>query len=353
MVALALALQLAGPLRVVRVERVTSSPAARDNAAAVAAGDGLVVLWEQAPGLDASGSPRPPVTVWAARVGPRGVDHAGPLVTAEGNQWWPAPLGGTAPMLAVYSADRSRRTGDRDVLLYRPDATWRAAGRGQPITRDAPGIQLPVNDATPAIARGTSGRIVIAYSSGEYRAGSGYTDKDLRAVRLGADGLPGPVVTLTDSTERGHEYAPALLPDGRDGFALVYASDSAAGGRYDLYLRRLGSTLTPSPPVRLTRSSAGAIRPTLVRVGATDWLSWYDLGGNDVLLSPLQGDRLGEATSLRTLLQGTGFERLTAPMAGLAGASLFVDGGRLGIVFVATAERQQQVFVAWLEPVTP
>jgi hypothetical protein len=133
----------------------------------------------------------------------------------------------------------------------------------------------------------------------------------------------------------------------------VYASDSAAGGRYDLYLRRLGPTLASGPPIRLTRSSGGAIRPSLARIGTTDWLSWYDLAGNDVFLSPLEGDRLGEATSLRTLLQGTEFDRLTAPMAGLAGASLFVDGGRLGIVFVATAGRQQQVFVAWLEPVTP
>ena len=70
---------------------------------------------------------------------------------------------------------------------------------------------------------------------------------------------------------------------------------------------------------------------------------------NAAAVATAHGLMLGEAISVRALLQGTAFERLAVPMAGLAGTSLFMEG-RLGIVFVATSARQQDVFVAWLEP---
>lgn len=358
MLLLLAALQIAaGPLHVARLERVTASPGARDAVAAIALPSGLVVFWEQAGGIDRKAQPQPPVRIWRAEVRETGPSGAQVIVAYEGNQWWPSPLAGRTPLLAVYSADRSRRTGDRDVLLYRPDTAWRTARPLAPVTRDPRGTRYPLNDATPALARTADGRVLVAWSTGAYRAGEPYRDKDIRLGIVGDDGAVAPVRVATDSTERGHEYSPALLDAGAGRLLLAYASDSATGARFDLYLRTVDAHLGASPPTRLTWSPGGATRPSLVRIGDTVWLGWLDLKTGDVRLARLEGGRLLEERGLRDLLQASPFAQAGAPRAVLAGASLFNDGDRLGVAFVATmaldASRhriQQDVFVAWLTP---
>lgn len=345
------------PLQVVRLERVTASPGARDGAAAIAGPKGVVVLWEQARGIDREAQPRPPVRIWRARLGPTGASGARVLVATEGNQWWPAPLAAGNPLLAVYSADRTRRTGDRDILLYRPDPDWLTTRRVAPLTHDQAGGPFPINDATPALARTADGRILLAWSSGAYRAGERYRDKDIRLALVRDDGVVTAWRAATDSTELGHEYAPAILAEADGHLHLAYASDSAAGGRYDLYLRRVTANLRAGPPMRLTWSAGGATRPSLARLGQEVWVGWLDLATSDVRLARLEDGRLQEELGLRDLLQQSGFPRAGAPQAPLAGASLFSDGDRLGVAFVATLsleprrqQIQQDVFVAWLSP---
>jgi hypothetical protein len=357
MILFAFVLQLAteGP-HVARLERVTAGAGARDHAAAIPVPGGVVVLWEQAAGIDRATQARPPVRIWRAQVGGFGSRAPRVLVSQEDNQWWPAPLPGPSPLLAVYSAHKSRKTGDRDVLLYRPTADWRAVRLIRPLTRDPGSSPFPLNDATPALARTTSGRIVAAWSSGAYRAGESYRDKDIRLATLTPDGSLVQTRPGSDSTELGHEYAPALVEAADGRLLLVYASDSA-GARYDLYVRQVDSSLHAGPPSRLTWSAAGATQPSLIRVGSAVWLAWQDLGTNDVRMAQLEDGRLRESHSLRALLRSTTFEQAGVPLAGLAGASLFADSGRLGLAFVATlsvdpagGRIQQDVFVAWLAP---
>lgn len=355
MLLLLAALQTAPPpLHVVRLARVTASPGARDHAAALPVAGGLVVLWEQASGIDREAQPRPPVRIWRAGVGATGSSGAQVIVAREGNQWWPAPLAAGTPLLAVYSADRTRRTGDRDILLYRPDPAWLTARPVAPLTRDQAGGPFPINDATPALARTEDGRVLLAWSSGAYRAGERYRDKDIHLALVGDDGVVTGGRAATDSTELGHEYAPAILAEADGHLLLAYASDSAAGARYDLYVRSVAANLHAGPPTRLTWSAGGATRPSLVRLGEDVWVGWQDIATSDVRLARLEGNRLQEGLSLRDLLQKSGFPRAGAPRAPLAGASLFRDGDRLGIAFVATMSLeprrqhvQQDVFVAW------
>jgi hypothetical protein len=351
---LLLAVLQAAPLEIARLERVTASPAARDNAAAVSVPDGVVVLWDQAAGIDRHAQPTPPVRIWRTLVTPAGAGEPTPLRLGAGNQWWPAPLTGQSPLLAAYVATPSRPTGDRDILLFQPDSTWGAATTRATVTRDSPGTPFPVNDATPALARLPDGRVAVAWSAGEYRTGRPYRDKNIRIAVL-RDGVPtGQAAVVTDSSELGHEYAPALIAGRGDGLRVVYASDSA-GGRYDLYLRDLGSAMAPGPPRRLTRSAGGATRPSLARYRGVAWLCWHDLSTNDVLIARIRGGTLEATQSLRTMLQLTDFAKAGQPLAPLAGASLFADGDRLGIVFVSTmalepesSHIQTDVWIAWL-----
>jgi hypothetical protein len=345
-------------LAVTEIVRVTNAPGMRDNAVAAAGPRGLVVFWDESPGIDRSGNTRPPVRIWRARVDGESAGRPERLTTSDGNQWWPTVLtddrGG---WLAYYAADSRHRTGDRDIVLQALDANLGKTGKPLRVSVDPAVAPLPLNDATPALLRTNEGDIVLVWSRGEYDArAKKYADKNLILRVRHAGGSLGPESTLTGKDEIGREMAPALgtLPGGR--IVLAYVSDSAHEGRPVIYARALDSRHQAGPPRRLTDPARGVTRPSFARTGSTLWLSWYDLQANDIRIARVLTDStLSTEISLRDLLVQDGFGKYGVAKAALSGASLFVDQNKLGIAFIATmafdraARRaQQDVFLAWL-----
>ncbi len=362
MLLLAGLLQAAAPsLEVTRIVRITDAPGVRDNAVAVPSPRGLMVFWDESPGIDRAGAALPPVRIWRAIL-PRNSARPSaphPFLTTHQNQWWPALMvDSRGGWLASYIADPDRRTGDRDIELQELDAGLEPKGRARQVTQDPTTAELPLNDATPALARTSDGRVVLVWSRGAYdeRAAS-YRDKDLVLTTIGAGGTVAPERHLTGPEEAGREMAPALAGLSRGRLLLVYVSDSGQGGRPSLYARTIDSTLRAGPSRRLTRGSSGVTRPSLASFRAALWIAWYDLDANDVRIARFASDLSPSApVSLRTLIGKAKFGRYGVPLAGLSGASLFVDQGRLGVSFVATmmfdrgaGRAQQDVFLARLE----
>ncbi len=99
----------------------------------------------------------------------------------------------------------------------------------------------------------------------------------------------------------------------------------------------------------------------MLLLSGVPYLSWADIATTDVTIARLDRSlRVGARISLRNALRSTGFAAYGPALAGLSGARLFDDAGRLGVTFVATLEYQpaagngrQEIFLARLSGIWP
>lgn len=344
------------PRPIERLVRIAPGPGVRDNPAALATLAGVSIVWEEVRddryllmlgGTDASGEMALP-----ARVLIGGWGHQwGPSVAARGDTTW----------LACYQADRSRRTGDRDVVVLRYRGNFGAPIDTIRITNDPAGSAFPWNDASPSLVLTDRRRAVLAWSTGAFHEerpfARAYDDKDIVAAEVHGS-APFRFRKLTTGLERGREMSPALArwnsPSGVR-YLLAYLSQ-VGDGPYALKLAvfdgrwRLRSTRT------VAKSTGGLARPSLLVLAGVPYLSWVDNTTTDVTVARLtRWLRIGPRMSLRAALRTTEFSSWGPDLAGLSGARLFEDAGRLALTFVATMEYQpaagnvrQEVFLATL-----
>lgn len=341
-----------GPIE--RLVRIAGGPGVRDNPAALATSAGVSVVWEEVRegryllvrgGIDAAArgplEPRVLVDAWT--------HQWGPSIAARGDTTW----------LACYVADRSRRTGDRDVIVLRYRGAFDAPIDTISVTRDPERSALPLNDASPSLVLTGNRRALLAWSTGAFHEDRpvtrAYDDKDIMAAELRGT-APFRVRRLTTGWERGREMSPALVrwhsPSG-ERYLLAYLSQ-VGDGPYALKLAvfdghwRLRSTRI------IARSKGGIAHPSLLLLSGLPYLSWVDNATTDVTVARLtRWLRIGTRTSLREALRATGFSSFGPPLAGLSGASLFDDEGRPALAFVATMEYRpeaknvrQEIFIA-------
>lgn len=349
---------LSGPLTaqapafgVARLAWVAWGSGVRDNPAVLAGDSGVTVFWEESPGLDQSGAPAPPYRIMRRSLDSRWVriGAPAPFVASWGNQWGAAALSiGGRRFLAYYFADRSMRTGDRDIELRELDPLAERTIARTRITRDPEHVG-PTNDASPALAADPMGAgVLVAYSSGVYNpaatAANAYRDKDIMLRAFDLTGREVESQALTDGHERGHEMTPAIAvwPAAAPLRILAYVSDSAAPGRYDLYLGVFGDRWQRQSSTRLQRGESGVAKPSLAVVAGRLFLSWHDNASQDVMIAEISRDlRVSPARSLRTLLKGTELDSLATSGAVLSGAGLFDLRNQLGVAFVATRQWDQ------------
>ena len=216
---------------------------------------------------------------------------------------------------------------DRYADLFRVDAWQRNVAAADPRA----GVNLarrklaaaPGYDAEAVFD--PSGRLIV-FASGRGAEAGGVK---LYAMRPDGSG----VTPLTDGP--GRDESPAIGPGGR----VVFQSDRAAAGRFDLYeltLNFSGDRVTASPPRRLTRD-AGATQPTFA--------------GNAILYSGDADDRRGVGNrELHWLDPATGRDvRLTFDPAADESSRLAPDGHSLLFASRRTIDGSRQLFVARLD----
>jgi hypothetical protein len=163
---------------------------------------------------------------------------------------------------------------------------------------------------------------------------------------------------LTGGAERGREMSPALArwPSSR-GERYLLASLSRTGDRpYPLKLAAFDRRWRLRFSRIIARSAGVIARPSLLVLSGMPYLSWVDDATTDVTVARLSPSlRVGARISLRQALGGTEFSSFGPALAGLSGARLFEDAGRLAVAFVATMEYQpaggnirQEIFLATL-----
>jgi hypothetical protein len=349
------------PQSIERLVRLAPGPGARDNPDALATPDGVAVVWEEVRdgrsllllgGTDATRS-----TASAPRA----------LVGGWGNQWGPSiATRGDTTWLACYVADRSLPTGDRDVMVVRYRGSFAAPLDTIRITRDPAGAALPVNDASPTLVLSEGKPALLAWSAGAFHAdrpaARAYEDKNILAAEV--RGLaPSRRRALTTGKERGREMSPALArwgPPGPERYLLAYLSQ-VGDGPYALKLALFDGGWRRRSTRVIARSTRGIAHPSLLLLSGVPYLSWVDNTTTDVTIARLDRSlRVSARISLRNALRSTGFAAYGPALAGLSGARLFDDAGRLGVTFVATMEYQpaagnvrQEVFLAWLSGTRP
>jgi hypothetical protein len=242
-----------------------------------------------------------------------------------------------------YTADRDRRTGDRDIELARLDSQASVVLARLPLTRDPPDSPFPLNEASPTIAFDPRvPALFVAWSSGAYHAGRppqlAYDDKDIRMAVLDTSGQVVRRIELTDSTEQGHELTPTLAvrPLPKTPYVLAWLSDSASRNRYDLYLAAYATGWRRQTLRRVTRSAAGVVSPSLALIHGHLLLAWHDVESGDIRIGAVASDltvrELGSLAAALTRLPG-------APIAQgrlLSAPALFESGVGVGVAFVAT-----------------
>jgi hypothetical protein len=343
----------APPLSIDRLVRVTPGAGVRDNPTAVTAPTGTAVIWEEV----REGKYR---LMWS-RIDSQGqAGGASVLLDTWGHQWGPAVAArGDTTWLASYMADVTQRTGDRDVMLLRFRGLFAEPIDTIRITRDLPGETLPRNDASPAILLPRRGRPVVAWSRGAYHenrpAARAYDDKDILTAEVG-ERSPHRTRRVTSNRNRGEEMSPALAewrsPSG-DRYLVAYVSRES-GGRHELFLAQYDRAWRLRSRRVIARSAEGIVKPSLVVLDGVPWLSWVDNATIDVSVARLsRALRVEARASMRQLLQSTEFSSYGPALAGLSGAQLFEDAGRLAVTFVATMEYRpaeskvrQEVFLA-------
>ncbi len=341
-----------GPIE--RLVRIAPGPGVRDNPAALVTPSGVAVVWEEVRdgryllmlgGADPSG---------------RAVLPASVLVGGWGHQWGPSVASrGDTTWLACYVADISLRTGDRDVMVLRYRGKFDAPIDTIRVTRDPAGTGLPRNDASPSLVLTDQRQALLAWSQGAYHedrpAARAYDDKDILAAELRGTAKFW-LRKLTTGMERGREMSPALArwhsPSG-ERYLLAYLSQMG-DGPYALKLAVFDGNWRLRSTRVIAKSTGGMGHPSLLVLSGVPYLSWVDNTTTDVTIARLSR-WLGSSArvSLRAALRATEFSSYGPELAGLSGARLFDDAGRLALAFVATMEYQpaagkvrQEVFLA-------
>ena len=353
MLALIVAVTLQSPGPIERLVRVAPGPGARDNPAALATATGVAVVWEEVRdgryllvlgGADTASRATP------ARV----------LVGAWSHQWGPSIAArGDTTWLACYVADRSRQTGDRDVMLLRYRGSFAEPIDTIPVTRDPAGLPLPRNEASPSLVLTGQRPVLLAWSEGAFHESRpparAYDDKDIVAAEVRGT-VPLPLRQLTLGAERGREMSPSLAhwssPSG-ERYLLAYLSQ-VADGPYALKLAVFDGNWRLRSTRVIAKSAGGIARPSLLVLAGVPYLSWVDNTTTDVTIARLtRWLHIGSRTSLREALRATAFSSFGPALAGLSGAGLFDDAGGLALTFVATMEYhpdagrvRQEVFIA-------
>lgn len=358
MLELIVALALQGPPQhlaaIERLVRVAPGPGTRDNPAALRLPSGIAAVWEEVRdshyvlvqgGTDGSGVSALPPRLLVGRWG----HQWGPSLAARGDTTW----------LALYQADISRRTGDRDVMVLRYHARFESPVDTIRITRDPPGAAFPTNDASPTLVLTDARRLLVAWSAGQYHeerpVARAYDDKDIMAAEVRGT-APSGLRKLTTATERGREMSPALVrwsSPGGERYLLAYLSQ-AGDAPYALKLAEFDGRWRLRSTRLIAKSTGGLAHPSLVVLAGVPYLAWTDNTTTDVTIARLdRALRVTAPTSLRAALRVTGFASYGPALAGLSGVRLFDDGGKLGAAFVATMEYQpktgnvrQEIFLA-------
>ncbi len=341
-------------LHLAAIHRITASPGERHVPSVVAVATGYLVFWDEARDLHAGATLDDNFRILEARFGPDWEPLA-PAATAVGkwgNQFGPAAgAADNTGYLAYYFADRSLRTGARDIELL-PLAGFANASRPPiRVTRGDFGPLPPINHSSPTFVT-IPGRnqIVVVDSWGYYHADrpapDAYDDKDIEARVLDREGRLVRRLDLTGSSERGWEITPSLIRwDGPHGarFLLAYASKVGESSTntpvYNVVLKEFDSDWGELDRRQVSFAEGGVTSPSLVVVSGTVYLSWAENSTQDVRVARLGPDLgLGEVMSLRQELLLGGFPRLGRPYAALSHAALFEARGRLGLAFVATMD---------------
>jgi hypothetical protein len=351
----AAAIQAASPPTIERLVRIAPGPGVRDNPAALSTKTGIAVVWEEMRDgryLLMRGGTEPDGTLLPAAV----------LVDRWFHQWGPALASrGDTTWLALYQADRSGRTGDRDVMVLRYQGGFDAPIDTIRVTRDPAGSSLPRNDASPSLVLTGNRPPLVAWSTGAFHeerpAERAYDDKDILAAEV-RDAATARYRRLTTGRERGREMSPALArwhsPTG-ERYLLAYLSQ-AGDGPYTLKLAVFDGRWHLRSTRLIARSAGGIARPSLLLLSGVPYISWVDNTTTDVTIVRLtRWLAVQERMSLRDALRATEFASYGPALAGLSGARLFADAGRLALTFVATMEYQpaagnirQEVFLATL-----
>lgn len=202
--------------------------------------------------------------IWRNRAGKKletvgqPLEMVGPALSPDGQRVAVGSLGGENRDIWIHDLARSTKTRLTFEDQTESNPAWSPSGRelvyrltGSPeriIRRAADGTgeavtlveaDVPVYD--PEWSR--DGRYVL------YHQRNSETQRDIRYIELGADGMAGEPITLLDS--RGNEWQPRLSPDGR---FLAYVSDES--GRDEVYVRRF-----PSGEGKWHASTNGGVRP--------------------------------------------------------------------------------------------
>jgi len=344
-----------GQLAISDIHRVAAGHGVRDRPSVVARPTGYTVFWEEAPTRVASTEPGRNYRILRQEVGFDGTlfGSAMPAVEAWSHQWGAsATQNGNRAWVAYYFADRSMRTGDRDLGLNTYGDGFDAPTASRRLTRDRR-TGPPLNHSSPALLYDAgTGKLVVASSVGAYRGEPregrpSYDSVNIEVRLLDPSGAEEARWLVKGPDAAGEAGTPALtvLPPGwRERYALAYVSnaghraDGASG--YSVYIELYDQDWRVVGGRHLLHPKGGASRPSLATVGDKLFIAWGDNASNDIIVSEL--DQTLHPTwpmSLREALRGAGFPgQFGAGAPGLSGPALFVDRHGLGLAFVGTWE---------------
>lgn len=344
-----------GQLVVSDLHRVAAGPEVRDRPGVAVGPTGYSVFWETAPSLVPSTEAGRNYRILRQEVGRDGtlLGTPVPVMEAWSHQWGASVAqNGEHAWVAYYFADRSMRTGDRDLGLVEYAGHFDLPVRSTRLTRDPRGGP-PVNHSSPALLHDPdTGKLFVASSVGAYRGDPrpgrrAYDSVNIEVRQLDATGAEEDrwLVRGPDATGEAGTPALTILPTGwRERYALAYVSN--AGHRnegpngYSIYIELYDREWRVVGGRHLLHPRGGAARPALATVGDKLFIAWVDNGSNDVVISELdQNLHPVWPMHLRTALAQAGFaEAFGAGAPGLSAPTLFADGDRLGVAFVATWE---------------
>lgn len=344
-----------GQLAVSGVHRIAAGAGVRDRPSVVRGREGLRVFWEEAPAMVPSTDPGRNFRILQQEVAFDGTLLGTPTVAMGdwSHQWGAsAAQDGEQSWLAYYFADRSMRTGDRDLGLAgysgffdRRDTTRRLSQdprRGAPLNHSSPALLYDPEAAT----------LVVASSVGAYRGEPrpgrrSYDSVNIEVRVLDLAGSERVRWLVKGPDEAGEAATPALAllpPEWRERYILAYVSnagqrDHGANG-YSVYLELYDRDWRVVGGRHLLHPLGGASRPALATVNGKLFVAWVDNATSDIVVSELdQNLHPTWPVRLRDALAEAGFaEQFGAGAPGLSAPALFDQGGSLGIAFVATWE---------------
>ncbi|MDZ4674112.1 MAG: hypothetical protein SGI84_06635 [Gemmatimonadota bacterium] len=344
-----------GQLAISGVRRVAAGEAVRDRPSVAVGPVGYRVVWEEAPTMVPSTDLGRNFRILQQEVAFDGTLFGTPtLAMADwSHQWGASPaMSGERSWLAYYFADRSMRTGDRDLGLTwysgffdRPEITFRLSqdpSRGPPINHSSPALLYDPEAASLIVASS------IGAYLGEPRPGRpSYDSVNIEVRVMDLAGTEQTRWQVKGPDEVGEAATPALAilpPEWRERYILGYVSnagqrDNGVNG-YSVWLELYDRDWRVVGGRHLLHPLGGAARPALATVDGKLFIAWVDNATNDIVISELdQNLHPSWPVRLRDALGAAGFaEQFGAGAPGLSSPALFDNGGRLGVAFVATWE---------------